>query len=41
MLEKKFGDFLFDFLPDKSRTCPRYVYASVSTLEMEIEMCSN
>ncbi|KAF3957958.1 hypothetical protein CMV_017078 [Castanea mollissima] len=23
MLEKKFGDFLFDSLPDKSRTCPR------------------
>lgn len=22
MLEKKFGDFLFSFLPDKSRTCP-------------------
>ncbi|GLT62943.1 hypothetical protein SLA2020_355440 [Shorea laevis] len=22
MLEKKFGDFLFDFLADKSRTCP-------------------
>ncbi|XP_075642595.1 uncharacterized protein LOC142613958 [Castanea sativa] len=22
MLEKKFGDFLFDSLPDKSRTCP-------------------
>ncbi len=27
MLEKKFGDFLFDSLPDKSRTCPRYVFS--------------
>lgn len=25
MLEKKFGNFLFASLPDKSRTCPRYI----------------
>lgn len=32
MLEKKFGDFLFASLPEKSRACPRYAFAVPSML---------